>query len=370
MDDHSATTNDFSTNRHENQQPHPTAPSRHPELSFSDGNLAILTGSVYFLVHNGLLCRHSVPLQQAIKALDLRTQLEGRPVLHLPDSSHDMAHFLSALYDGLLALNLEPSNFPVIDALLRLTTKYQVNHLRSSLLREMKRVQWPIRLAQWEVREAEATDASGHYDARLRYPHPMYVPPHYTVDCPEVRRRVVINLARAVHAPELLPSAFYDLSRCIVSETTAGYTDSANVVHQLSPDDLMSLLKGREHASRFLSTFIVNELEGREPSANCIHNRDEDAGQRRACQAAFESITFEILRDVNGVTHRSSDPLFAIVDAELMQTRDDTHGHGSVLRACEWCRLEFGAAVDSSREEFWSKLPAWFSVELEAGTWS
>ncbi|KAJ7703235.1 hypothetical protein B0H17DRAFT_1042405 [Mycena rosella] len=345
---------DFSTNRHENQQPHQTPPTRHPELSFPDGNLAILTGSVYFLVHNGLLCRHSVPLEQAINALDLRVQLEGRPVLHLLDSSHDMSHFLSALYDGLLTLNLDPLNFPVIDALLRLTTKYQVNHLRSSLLREIKRLQWPVRLAQWEVREAEATDANGHYDARVHYPHPI----------------LVINLARAIHAPEILPSAFYDLSRSVVSETTTGYTDSSNVVHQLSPDDLMNLLKGREHASRFLSTFIVNELEGREPSANCIHTRDEDAARRRACQAAFESITFEILRDVNGVTHRSSDPLFAIVDAELMQTRDDTHGHGSVLRACEWCRLEFGAAVDSSREEFWSKLPVWFSVELDAGVWS
>jgi hypothetical protein len=92
---------DFSTNRHENQQIHQPAPTRHPDLSFSDGNLAVLTGNTYFLVHNGLLCRHSIPLQHAAKAIDLRIQLEGRPVLHLPDSSHDMARFLSALYDGL-----------------------------------------------------------------------------------------------------------------------------------------------------------------------------------------------------------------------------------------------------------------------------
>ncbi|KAJ7462250.1 hypothetical protein B0H11DRAFT_2160122 [Mycena galericulata] len=344
---------DFSTNRHEIQQSHQTAPTRHPDLSFPDGNVAVVTGSVYFLVHKGLLCRHSVPLQQATKALDQRIQLEGRPILPLQDSSHDMCHFLSALYDGLLSVKLDPSHFSVIDALLRLTTKYQVNHLRSSLLREMQRVQWPVRLAQWEVREAEATDSNGHYDARLHYPHPI----------------LVINLAQAINASEILPSAYYDLSRYVVSETTAGYTDSDNVVHQLSPDDLMSLLKGREHASRFLSTFIVNELEGREPSVSCVHIRDEDAAQRRACQAAFESITFEILRDVNGVTHRSSDPLFAIVDAELMQTRDDAQGQPSVLRACEFCRLEFGAAVDQAREEFWSKLPIWFGVDLQAGVW-
>ncbi|KAJ6609880.1 hypothetical protein B0H10DRAFT_1812617 [Mycena sp. CBHHK59/15] len=345
---------DFSTNRHDIQHSTQSAPTRHPDLYFPDGNIAVLTGSLYFLVHNGLLCRHSVPLQQATKALqvDLRTQLEGRPVLQLPESSHDMHHFLSALYDGLSAVKFDPPNFAVVAALLRLTTKYQVKHLRTSLLLDLQRLQWPVRLAQWETREADATDANGHYDARLHYPHPI----------------LVINLARAIHAVEILPSAFYDLSRCVVSETTAGYTDSENVLHQLSQDDLMSLLKGREHVSRFLSTFIVNELEGREPSALCINGRDEDSAQIRACQAAFEAITFEILRDVNGVTHRSSDPLFAIVDAELMQTRDDTQA--SALRACEFCRLEFGAAVDQAREEFWSKLPLWFGIDLEGAPWT
>ncbi|KAJ7188311.1 hypothetical protein C8R46DRAFT_16902 [Mycena filopes] len=351
---------DFSTNRHEilqPQQPLQTCPVRHPDLSFPDGNIALLSGSVYFLVHKGLLCRHSVPLQKALdqssKSLDPRIQIEGRPVLHLVDTPGDLAHFLSALYDGILSVKFDPPHFPIIDALLRLTTKYQVKHLRSSLLREIQRTQWPVRLTQWEIREAEATDANGHYDARLHYPHPI----------------LVINLARAIQAPELAPSAFYDLSRCVVSETTAGYTDGDNVVHRLSAEDLMSLLKGREHASRFLSTFIVNELEGRQPSENCVHHRDEEPAQRRACQAAFESITFEILRDVNGVTHRNSDPLFAIVDAELMQTRE-TQGQMSVLRACEFCRLEFGSAVDLAREEFWHKMPAWFGVELEGGVWA
>ncbi|KAK7057225.1 hypothetical protein R3P38DRAFT_1167205 [Favolaschia claudopus] len=348
---------DFSTNRHneiqQSIQTNPTGvPARHPDLSFSDGNIAILAGSVYFLVHKGLLCRHSVPLQQATKALEpaRAKQLEGRPILHADCTPEAMYHFLSALYDGILDVKIDPHNFSAIDAILRLATNYQVKHIRASLLRELQRMQWPARLSQWEVREAEATDANGQYDARLHYAHPI----------------LMINLARAIQAPELLPSAFYDLSRCPVSETTAGYTDFESIVHHLSQEDLMNLLKGREHASRFLSTFVVNELEGRAPSANCGHGGNEDVGQRRTCQAAFESITFEILRDVNGITHRNSDPLFAIVDAELMQTRDDAH---SVLRACEYCRTEFGVAVDHAREEFWSKLPSWFGVDLEDGVW-
>ncbi|KAF7315405.1 hypothetical protein MIND_00055200 [Mycena indigotica] len=338
---------DLASNRH-----HSTAtsePTRHPDLSFTDGNIAILTGQVYFLVHKGLLCRHSTPLQQMTKSLDPLIRLEGRPILALQDTPQEMALFLAALYDGVLFdSKLDSVDFAAISALLRLTTKYEVK-LRSSLLRELQRVQWPVRLAQWDIREAEATH-NGQYNARSRYPHPI----------------LVINLARAINAPELLPSAFYDLSRSPVSETTAGHIDSQGVLHQLAQGDLMHLLKGREHASRFLSTFIVNELEGREPSSNCLHRQFQDVGHGRVCQAAFENVTFEILRDVNGVTHRSSDPLFAMLDSELMQTRDS--GQGPVMRACEFCRLEFGTAVDQAREEFWQKMAIWFGVELTGWT--
>jgi len=127
----------------------------------------------------------------------------------------------------------------------------------------------------------------------------------------------------------------------------------------------MNALRGREHASRFLSTFVVNELEGREPSPVCSHRNDPDSFRRRICQTTFEATTFEMLRDVNGVVfHRNSDPLFALMDADLMQTRSDVAiGSLTLLhRACEPCRLEFTASVDAARENLWHKLPVWFNV--------
>lgn len=138
----------------------------------------------------------------------------------------------------------------------------------------------------------------------------------------------------------------------------------------LHDDDVMNVLRGKEHASRFLSTFIVSHLEGRESSMNCIYRADRPENKpemmsRRACRASFEAITFEIVRDVNGVVlHRTTDPLFAMMDADLMQTRN---GRINVaFRACEPCRLEFSAAVDAAREELWLNLPGWFSVDLES----
>lgn len=183
--------------------------------------------------------------------------------------------------------------------------------------------------------------------------------------------RAVINLAHAIQAFELLPSAFYDLSRSSPSHAAAGYQSPDGPETQLLPHhDLLSLLKGREHASRFLSTFIVNHMEGRAPATTCAYQKQEDSSRRRTCQAAFEAITFEILSDANGVVcHRSSDPLFAIMDAELMQSRNGLPGPQSpVSPPCGHCRSEFGVVVDAAREEFWSMLPVWFGISLP--TWA
>jgi len=98
---------DFSTNRHAEipakVQPLPT---RHPDLWFSDGNIALVANGLYFNVHRGLLCRHSVPLSEAIKALEADDNfkqarfIEGNIVLELEDKPKDLYSFLLALYDG------------------------------------------------------------------------------------------------------------------------------------------------------------------------------------------------------------------------------------------------------------------------------
>ena len=265
------------------------------------------------------------------------------------------------------ALKYDNTDFSVVSAILRLAAKYQVKHIRTDLIRGLSAL-YPKTLAQWEIREARVTSPSGAYDPRKTIPHPMFVISQF---CSSFVYRLrsfslVINLARTANALELLPSAYYDLSRSSPSDCAAGYVcATTSEMHYLSDNDLLVVLRGKEHASRFLSTFIVKELEGRDASPFCELQSDLDASRKRICQAAFEAVTFEILRDVNGVVcHRSSDPLFAIMDAEMMQTREDTMGRPYlVLRACEACRAEFAVAVDVSREEFWQRLPQWFGID-------
>ena len=182
---------------------------------------------------------------------------------------------------------------------------------------------------------------------------------------------LLIQLAKEVKVPELLPSAFYDLSRYLPSQLAMGHLTTADgVVHHLPYDDLLKVLRGKEQAARFFSTFIVNELEGRAPSQWCLNRNDLHPATKRACQLAFEAITYELIRDVNGIVfNRNSDPLFAIADSFLMQTREDIPGAENrvVYRACESCRMEYGAIVDAMREDFWRRIPEWF--ELEVTNW-
>ncbi|KAF4620683.1 hypothetical protein D9613_000219 [Agrocybe pediades] len=351
---------DFSTNRYAGntmkQEPSHSGPfvNKHPDLWFEDGNIVIMAGDFFFNVHQGVLCRHSVPLTEAIDALKGDDKyarfLEGNIVLELDDNPKDLSPFLMALYDGVSHVKHNSQDFEIVSSILRLATKYAVEHVRNDILRGMSAI-WPRNLSAWEFREADATDTTGVYKPRSIYPHPI----------------LVINLAKETGANELLPSAFYDLSRCAASEIATGYlpqgSSDRSQMHVLSDECLLNALRGREHASRFLSTFVVNELEGREPSQNCTHKNDTDPFRKRICQATFEATTFEILRDVNGVVfHRSSDPLFAIMDADLMQTRTDSTRLNLLHRACEACRLEFTASVDAAREEMWHKLPLWFGI--------
>ncbi|KAJ3724427.1 hypothetical protein EV361DRAFT_929274 [Lentinula raphanica] len=328
------------------------AVTKHVNLSFKDGNIALLAGKHYFIVHQGLLCRHSPVLRTALEAIENTSNLislEGRPVLEVQDSSEDISYFLIALYDGIPNLSFNAETYGIISALLRLTTKYQVQRLRNDLIQGLA-ITWPSNLATWDAREAAMFNYNGTYDPRKYTPHPM----------------LVINLARSVNAPELLPSAFYDLSRSPISHTAAGYTAPGGTdYHHLSDEDLFNLLRGREDASRFLSTFIVNQLEGRKPSTNCIYMQVGDHTRRRFCQFAFENVFRDLLRATNSlVCDRSCDPLFAIMHAEMIYERGD----GRVLRPCESCRAEFRVEVEAARDEFWHSLPEWFG-DIQVTVW-
>ncbi len=81
-------------------EPLEDGPVRHSDMCFEDANIVILAGRKYFLLHQGVLCRHSPILQQEISAIQAGNVklIEGRPVLSLPYAAKDLSYFWRALY--------------------------------------------------------------------------------------------------------------------------------------------------------------------------------------------------------------------------------------------------------------------------------
>ncbi|KAI0030768.1 hypothetical protein K488DRAFT_53477 [Vararia minispora EC-137] len=306
-------------------------------MSFDDGNVALLSGSVYFLVHRGVICRQSTyfsNLLSTVRPCSAGDLIDGRPALELEECSEDIALLLRAMYDGISSVLGGEDVFHVGYILLQLAHKYKIKRLQPEALDVLSEA-WPSKLSHWDHR-MKLVPATHSDDVRNRaLPHPT----------------AIINLARLASAPTLLPAAFYDLSRQPPSVSAAGFSDiEAGAFHRLSPADLVSLFQGRESASRFLSTFIVQVLEVRVPGSTCA--------APQSCAQVFEHMAQEVVCDVGGVM---CDPLRVMARILALPASD---GEGpAMLMLCASCAEGLEEDVQGGREMLWDSLPSWFGVE-------
>ncbi|OBZ65309.1 hypothetical protein A0H81_14762 [Grifola frondosa] len=327
---------------------------------FSDGNIVLVVGHVGFKVHRGQLERHSDVFQTLFSIPQPKDQetIDGCSWVELYDSPSDVLHLLRALYDGLYFQKPAASDFPVIASVLRLSTKYLIEHLRQCCLVRLER-DWPSTLLGWDQREKLASD-DGRYNPRDCFAHPV----------------LVIQLAQELHIDTVLPSAFYDLSRYGPRKIVSGVispppaplpnVDSAPsgdaLIVRLNQQDLSATFLGRESGQRYLASFIENELTGRPLSANCANKHDEGG---RDCLESFYFIMLNVLRSVGGIaTGRDADPLFTLVQAvEMLSRTDFSDGVRQCgLKMCPSCKADFTKSVSKAREQVWEQIPGWFGL--------
>ncbi|KAK0200421.1 hypothetical protein DFS33DRAFT_1266808 [Desarmillaria ectypa] len=314
---------------------------------FEDGNIVLVAANIAFKVHRGQLSRHS----EVFEGLFELPQPPGgdddiygsTPFVELHDSAQDVAYFLGALYDGLYFMKTSAEDFACISAVLRLSTKYLVEHLRVQCMTRLTQ-SWPTTLAGWDHREQQATNDNGRYLPRERVCHPVHI----------------INLSIELGLAEFLPAAFYDLCRYGPSKIVAGspsLSDPSSTI-TLSTDLLRRTLRGRETGQQFIACFVLKEIQGRTPSADCP-NPD-------LCVEAFYYITLNLLRAVGGIAcGRDADPLFTLAQGMGMPDRNDfSDGQKQCgLRMCATCKAEFIDACAKARGEVWGLLGTWFGLE-------
>ncbi|KAH7886706.1 hypothetical protein F5I97DRAFT_1869593 [Phlebopus sp. FC_14] len=350
----------------------PVAPPKalvRSDIWFEDGNVVLIAGSAAFKVHRGQLERHSEVFRDLFSVPqpvvdESENVVDGCPTVDLYDCPSDIYYLLAALYDGLYFPKHQASDFSAVAGVLRLSTKYFIEHLRQRCLTRLE-LDWPFTLAEWDRREAEATDASGRYVPRESFAHPI----------------LAINLALELGLPDFLPSAFYDLSRYGPSKILCGAraftpifssadtcsihsddTESQLPLVQLSHDSLYRTLRGREHAQLYVHTFLSHALKDR-PSPSCLHSAKATSAR---CRESFYFIHLNVLRSVGGIAcGRDADPLYTLTQAvDMLERKDFSDGVKQCgLKMCVACKREFEEVVGRAREEVWNLIPKWFGMD-------
>ncbi|KAF8578183.1 hypothetical protein K439DRAFT_1648845 [Ramaria rubella] len=320
----------------------------HKDLYFKDGNIILIAEDTCFRVHSGQLTRHSdvfrgmMDIPQPLDA----PLIDGCPVIKLHDKVQELIYMLNALYDGLYFCEGTAVDFTAISAILRLSTKYFFGELRRRALGRL-RLDWPSTLAEWDRREKAATSSTGLYKPSLTRTNPI----------------LIINLARELCLPSLLPAAFYDLSRYISTHILSGSLETPDgPVVFLKGQDNIFVFMGKEAGQQFVSSLIAKELEDRKPAEWCrnVHNNNSDV-----CRDSFAIITYETLRAVGGLTSgRESDPLFllqSILDMQSRETGRDV-AEKPAARGCEMCRSDMRTTIQRARQTIWDSIPGWFGI--------
>ena len=221
-------------------------------------------------------------------------------------------------HDSLLSSSLPFSQFYELTAIIRFAHKYHAQGIFDEVAISSLQKQFPSNLATWEA---------------------------IRIKIPSTRSISVVNLARLVGRPSLLPTAFYYCA-LLGGEILSGYSSPETMtVEFLSPEDLKRCIDGRntlgEEAVRLLSRiFITRPCEGCATQAAC----------RSALQTMLESAV---------ASDGASDPDVLRTWRQTIEEWAQQHG------LCDLCTR---AAIErdvEARQAVWDSLPATFDIDVE-----
>ncbi|KAJ7104978.1 hypothetical protein C8R44DRAFT_715631 [Mycena epipterygia] len=109
---------------------------RSPDVWFDDGTVVLQAETTLFRVYRGVLAAQSPIFRDTFAIPQPPTQdtYEGCLLIVLHDSPDDLKEFLLAIHDAGYFFNHPVSGIETLSAMLRLSTKYDVEHIRSRMI--------------------------------------------------------------------------------------------------------------------------------------------------------------------------------------------------------------------------------------------
>ncbi|KAJ7132170.1 hypothetical protein C8R44DRAFT_664450, partial [Mycena epipterygia] len=220
---------------------------KYPGLYFEDGDITLSAYTArgelrLFLVHRCMLSDYSPvfcnifnePAGVQQDDIDGIQAVDDVQLLQVNDSVEDLAAMLRCLYyphDMPFKLE-EPTVNVDLGGLLRVCKKYEIATLAVLVVNQLK-FEWPTSLSVWEQHESRArafgTAPRGQQYLDDRFPEPASI----------------IRLAHEFGIPELLPAAFYCLSRISPSASYETYHSPAT---RALPQHAAKLAAGKRSA--------------------------------------------------------------------------------------------------------------------------
>ncbi|KAG9016793.1 hypothetical protein FRB90_002126 [Tulasnella sp. 427] len=340
-----------------------------------------IKATTWFKCHTFQIRRHSEVLARIMdtQERDGVEIVDGLPVISLDDDPRDILNLLNFIYnsDIVPALPFRQSTFETLSSILRLTPKYSLRRITPLAKRRLQE-EWPRDIEEWDRNERQF-DAMGEWNAYVRQAEESSRDGHPGEEVDVVEPCSVIRLGTDHGLVDILPAAFYDLSRTspIYDRKGRGRTDmigyqrarshwmdggrSANRA-LLTPIEFGKLCAGKGAIRQWVADIMTSGWSS-EHLVSCPQLDWECAGKPEDWKAYWSQEIEPPMLDL--LQEDGMDVL-----SWLKGIQADVAGDA---RLCNSCRARIAHSINQARRDFWDCLPQFFCLKRPSfwnGEWT
>ncbi|KAJ6631583.1 hypothetical protein B0H10DRAFT_1979452 [Mycena sp. CBHHK59/15] len=296
------------------------------DIWHKDGSIVLQAQNTQFRVHWGVLSLHSSffrDMQDLPQPPD-QSNVEGCPIVELPDSAEDVEHLLKALYNPLF--NQKSLPFSVVSSIFRLGRKYDFKDLLASVVERLA-FEHPTSWKQYQ----ELYHDSGIYSPSRIVPRTGIYLDFITL----ARENNLFSMLPCAYHRALLVHTQFQIFNGVTRRDGTGVAKLSSVDQQLCILAKSKLLQAQFEPGYTFGWLLTDSMD---PSPE-----ENDCTNLAECRRQRDSILLHLLfpSSYRGLTFLPPS-LWA--------------------RLCETCAGRAKASTEAGRQKMWEALPSFFDL--------
>ncbi|KAH7909598.1 hypothetical protein BJ138DRAFT_1154936 [Hygrophoropsis aurantiaca] len=215
-------------------------PLKCEDIWFDDGNIILHVDNTIFRVHKSILVKHS-SIWKTMASLPQPGHSDVKTIscVVLHDNVQDVKKLLMVFYNPLYFM-YSLNSFQFLASILRMSTKYDIAHLRAAASAELRRA-YPRRLGDFDDNDFDLKNKLVFQVDQNREDKSTVPASAQTRIWAERFAIEAVNLARETSLTVILPCALYYCARLPIETIVRGTSNA-----RLSPEDVNTCMLGRE----------------------------------------------------------------------------------------------------------------------------